>query len=58
MDTLNAQWRRRDYELKGSPPCNHMVLEIEDDADTKRPTGNRVCVTCGKSAPREDFYQQ
>ena len=57
MDTFDARLRRREYEQKGRPPCRHMPLEIEDDADTKQPTENRVCVTCGKSAPRDEFYQ-
>lgn len=57
MDTHKAQLKRWKHEAKGSLPCDHMLLEIEDDVDTYRPTGNMVCVSCGMSAPREEFYK-
>ena len=55
MQTWKVRERRLDWELKGRPPCRHLLIEREEDDDF-RPTGNVACLECGKSAPREGFY--
>lgn len=55
MTTNDAERRRLQHEARGGYPCDHILTEVEDDSYTLQPTGNIVCVSCGKSAPREEF---
>ena len=39
---------RQVWELAGRPACSHTGIEVEHDPDFGGPTGDLVCVGCGK----------
>lgn len=43
------------WEQKGNPPCDHPKIEKEYYLGSS--TGDFVCTTCGRQAPKHDWQE-